>query len=308
MKNKAKSKKKSNKGLKVIIAVIVIVICASIFMISMGASGDNTQNMPDIQSENNNEVKQSDGKLKTNRIMKDGSYQIRFRDLVSLESLEVYKDKTVTAIGYLSPIGAYDGSFTYLMNLPYQTCPYCLPSDTKITNTLAIFAKNGKPIEFTEAAVMVRGTLKLEPYTDEYGYSYNYRIVDVEVEEADTSTLGEKIVLYNKLAEKEILTRMMEALYSVDDNVYYDEYTANGYQYERQIVDLTNLENLIADLESFDQEEVSILMNTATKLKEIATDVNKLLEEENYDKILDYKERTLQLFYDINDWMGAYEL
>lgn len=308
MKNKAKSKKKSNKGLKVIIAVIVIVICASIFMISMGASGDNTQNMPDIQNENNNEVKQSDGKLKTNRIMKDGSYQIRFRDLVSLESLEVYKDKTVTAIGYLSPIGAYDGSFTYLMNLPYQTCPYCLPSDTKITNTLAIFAKNGKPIEFTEAAVMVRGTLKLEPYTDEYGYSYNYRIVDVEVEEADTSTLGEKIVLYNKLAEKEILTRMMEALYSVDDNVYYDEYTANGYQYERQIVDLTNLENLIADLESFDQKEVSILMNTATKLKEIATDVNKLLEEENYDKILDYKERTLQLFYDINDWMGAYEL
>lgn len=308
MKNKAKSKKKSNKGLKVIIAVIVIVICASIFMISMGASGDNTQNMPDIQSENNNEVKQSDGKLKTNRIMKDGSYQIRFSDLVSLESLEVYKDKTVTAIGYLSPIGAYDGSFTYLMNLPYQTCPYCLPSDTKITNTLAIFAKNGKPIEFTEAAVMVRGTLKLEPYTDEYGYSYNYRIVDVEVEEADTSTLGEKIVLYNKLAEKEILTRMMEALYSVDDNVYYDEYTANGYQYERQIVDLTNLENLIADLESFDQKEVSILMNTATKLKEIATDVNKLLEEENYDKILDYKERTLQLFYDINDWMGAYEL
>ena len=101
---------------------------------------------------------------------------------------------------------------------------------------------------------------------------------------------------------------MMEALYSVDDNVYYDEYTANGYQYERQIVDLTNLENLIADLESFDQKEVSILMNTATKLKEIATDVNKLLEEENYDKILDYKERTLQLFYDINDWMGAYEL
>ena len=305
---KSKSKKKSHNGLKITIAVIVIIIFASIFMISMGASKENVENIPEVQNKNTDNINLSDGKLNTKRIMKDGSYQIRFSDLVSLDALEVYKDKTVTAIGYLSPIGAYDGSFTYLMNLPYQTCPYCLPSDTKITNTLAIFAKNGNSIEFTEAAVMVRGTLKLEPYTDEYGYSYNYRLVDVEIEEADTSALGEKIVLYNKIAEKEVLTRLMETLYAVDDNVYYDEYTANGYEYERQIVDLTDLEALITDLEAFDKEEVSILLETAISLKEIATEVNKLLGEENYDKILEYKERTLQLFYNINDWMGAYEL
>jgi hypothetical protein len=57
-----------------------------------------------------------------------------------------------------------------------------MPSDTKITNTISIFAPKGKKIDFTEAAIMVRGTLKLEPYTDSYGYSYNYRIVDVTIE------------------------------------------------------------------------------------------------------------------------------
>lgn len=305
---KSKSKKKSKNGLKITIAVIVIIIFASIFMISMGASKENVENISEVQNKNTDNINLSNGKLNTKRIMRDGSYQIRFSDLVSLDALEVYKDKTVTAIGYLSPIGAYDGSFTYLMNLPYQTCPYCLPSDTKITNTLAIFAKNGNSIEFTEAAVMVRGTLKLEPYTDEYGYSYNYRLVDVEIEEADTSELGEKIALYNEIAEKEILTRMMESLYAVDDNIFYDQYIANGYEYERQIVDTTVIDELITDLETFNKDEVKILIDTAKELKEIATETNKLMEEEKYDKIADYQEKTEQLFYSINDWMGAYEL
>lgn len=311
---KNKSKKKSTNGSKIIIISVIAIVCVAVLMISMGTnSTNNSTNQNELVAQNDGvqnieSIKKSDTMLNVNRIMKDGSYQIRFSDLVSLEALKPYNDKTVTAIGYLSPIGAYDGSFTYLMNLPYQTCPYCLPSDTKITNTIAIFAKNGKPMEFTEAAVSVRGTLKLEPYTDEYGYSYNYRIVDVEIEEADTSALGDKITLYNKLAEKEVLTRLMDTLYAVDDNVYYDEYTANGYTYERQIVDLTNLENLIKDLETFNKEEVSILMDTATKLKAIAIEVNKLLEEKNYNKITEYKEQVGQLFYDIGGWMSIYEL
>ena len=298
MKNKHNKKKQKNNKNKLLFSILItIFVCSLILLVSCSNSNDNTNN-----------IKKSNSMLNADRIMADGSYQIRFSDLVSLKDLEEYNNKTVTAIGYLSPITSYDGSFGYLMNLPYQTCPYCLPSDTKITNTITIFAKNGKQIEFTEAAIMVRGTLKLEPYTDAYGYSYNYRIIDATIEEADTSELGEKIVLYNKLAEKEILTKLMDTLYWVDENVYYDEYTANGANYEREIVDLTNLESVITDLENFEPEKVSILKSVANKLKEIAIDTNKLLEEENYDKILEYKERTLQLFYDIGDWMSLYEL
>lgn len=299
-----------NKKILIASVLIISIVALSLIMISSSESSgsnvtpnENTENMPTIDI-----LKNSDRTLNVDRIMSDGSYQIRFSDLVSLEALQTFKDKTVTAIGYLSPIAGYDGSFSYLMNLPYQTCPYCLPSDTKITNTLAIFAKNGEQLQFTEAAVMVRGTLKLEPYTDEYGYSYNYRLIDVEIEEADTSDLGEKIVLYNQLAEKEILTRLMGTLYSVDDNVFYDEYTAQGYEYERQFVDIEGIDLLLTDLGMFDAAEVSILVNTANKLKEIGTEVNKLLETEEYSKISKYQESTEQLFYDINDWMSMYEL
>ena len=215
-----------------------------------------TSSKEENKGETTNNIKKSESMLNADRIMSDGSYQIRFSDLVSLSDLQEYNNKTVTAIGYLSPITSYDGSFGYLMNLPYQTCPYCMPSDTKITNTISIFSKSGKKIEFTEAAIMVRGTLKLEEYTDAYGYSYNYRIVDATIEEADTSELGEKIVLYNKLAEKEIMTNLMETLYAVDNNVYYDEYISQGATYDRAIVDLTNLEKVINDLVYFDNLKI----------------------------------------------------
>lgn len=287
---------------KIINILLFIIVIASLFLLT-GCSSENTNKI-----EVTNDIKKSKSMLNADRIMSDGSYQIRFSDLVSLSDLEEYNNKTVTAIGYLSPITSYDGSFGYLMNLPYQTCPYCMPSDTKITNTISIFAPKGKKIDFTEAAIMVRGTLKLEPYTDSYGYSYNYRIVDVTIEEVDTSELGEKITLYNKLAEKEILTNLIETLYAVDNNVYYDEYISQGATYDRAIVDLTNLEKVINNLKEFNPQDVSILINTSTKLKEIAEDTNKLIEQKNYTKIIEYKERTLQLFYDLNNWMSVYEL
>lgn len=281
---------------KIIIALIIvaIVVALSVCLILIFSGRDSTNNNKSL--------------LNKERIMSDGSYQIRFSDLVSLEDLKEYNNKTVTAIGYLSPITSYDGSFGYLMNLPYQTCPYCLPSDTKITNTLAIFAKNGKKINFTEAAVMVRGTLKLEPYTDSYGYSYNYRIVDITIEEADTSELGEKITLYNKLADKQILTQIINILYAVDDNVYYEEYTANGAKYDRKKVDFTNIEKVVKELKEFNTEDVSILIDLSTKLKTIATDVNKLLEQKKYTKLSEYKEDVDNLFYKLGDWMELYQL
>ena len=139
----------------------------------------------------------------------EGSFQIRFKDLVELKTLEKYDGKTVTAVGYLSPIMGYDNSFGYLMNLPYQTCPYCIPDDTRITNTIAIFAPSGKKIEATEAAVVVTGTLKLGEYTDDYGYEYSYRIVDATLKKADTESVGNKVALYNDVADKKILSTLL---------------------------------------------------------------------------------------------------
>lgn len=287
---------KNKKKLILILGIVLVVIGLVVGIIVM------------LNNKDSSGTKEKQSLLNKDRIMADGSYQIRFSDLVSLEDLKEYDNKTVTAIGYLSPITSYDGSFGYLMNLPYQTCPYCLPSDTKITNTIAIFAKNGKKIGFTEAAVMVRGTLKLEPYTDSYGYSYNYRIVDITIEEADTSELGEKIVLYNKLADKQILTQIINILYGLDENVFYDEYVAKGAKYDRQIIDVANLDKAMKELKEFNTNDVSILIDLSSKLKTITKDVNKLIEQKKYSKISEYKEDVDNLFYKLGAWMNLYQL
>ena len=293
-----KNKKTKIIVITLIVALIVIALGIMVFM-RINSKNKNKQTVV---------VKENKSSLNADRIMADGSYQIRFSDLVSLDDLKEYKNKTVTAIGYLSPITSYDGSFAYLMNLPYQTCPYCIPSDTKISNTISIFAKSGEKIQFTEAAVLVKGTLKLEPYTDAYGYSYNYRIVDATIKEADTSELGDKIALYNKLAEKEILSKILEVLFSVDENIFYDEYVKNGASYERKIVDITNLDTVIKDLNDFEAEKVEILKEVATNLKTLVEDTNKLVEQKNYEKLLDYKSQISELFNKINNWMSMYQL
>ena len=108
------------------IFLVILVAIASIFSFAgcsdnVAKSGDNTGN--NENTNNTESIKNSASMLNADRIMADGSYQIRFSDLVSLEDLKEYNNKTVTAIGYLSPIASYDRSFGYLMNLPYQTCP-----------------------------------------------------------------------------------------------------------------------------------------------------------------------------------------
>ena len=284
---KNKRSKKNNKTLKICVFAGLMVIALIVLILLIEGNAN---------------------KLNKDRISANGTYQIRFSDLVSLESLQEYNNKTVTAVGYMSPIMSYDGSFGYLMNLPYQTCPYCVPNSDKITNTIAIYAKNGEKLEFTEAAVTITGTLKLENYTDSYGYSYNYRIVDATVDIADTSNESEKIVLYNQLAEKQILTGILNTIYSVDSNVFYDQYVANGQPNQPEVVEVETLNQVIKDLESFDQNDVKILVNISLRLKEVVNETNSLIQNGNLDKLSEYKRILYTLFNAVNTWMAEYEL
>jgi len=286
---------------------LMLSIIISLFIL-MGCEENNQSNNSQSNSTKTITTVKDSTALNKDRIMPDGTYQIRFSDLVSVESLKEYDNKTVTAVGYLSPVMGIDSSFGYLMNLPYQTCPYCVPGDTKITNTMAIFAKDGKKIDFTEAAVLVKGTLKLEEHTDDYGYSYGYRMVDVTVELADTSSFGSKLALYNKLAEKEILTGIMDTLYAVDNNIYYDTYIEYGESYERAVVDVTAIDGVIENLKGFDQTEVETLVTIANDLKELTVTTNKLVETKEFAKLADYQAQIDNLFNSINEWMGEYQL
>lgn len=274
---------------KIVIIMCLVLVCA-IF------TGCSTDNEKVVDSEYKGESKV------------EGSFQIRFKDLVELKTLEKYNGKTVTAVGYLSPIMGYDSSFGYLMNLPYQTCPYCVPDDTRITNTIAIFAPSGKKIEATEAAVVVTGTLKLEDYTDDYGYEYSYRIVDATLKNADTEAVGEKVALYNEVADKKILSNLLENLYVIDDDVFYEEYKLQGYNVKIQKVDLEVFENIIKAIEDIKSDDLNTLKKAAEDAKSIGEEVNKIIDTQKIEGLKDYQKDMNECFDKINSWMLEYEL
>ena len=125
---------------------------------------------------------------------------LRFSDAVSLEKIKSLDNKQVSIIGYMATMSPISGKFMYLMNMPYQSCPFCLPNTTQLSNTMAVYAPDGKTFEYTDQAIRVTGTMKMEDVRDEFGYTYNYRIVNAAYETVDLSQLSEEYALWTQIA------------------------------------------------------------------------------------------------------------
>ena len=57
----------------------------------------------------------------------------------SISQLRALDGKSVTIVGYMATMSPPDGKYIYLMNLPYQSCPFCVPNTTQLANTI-VFA------------------------------------------------------------------------------------------------------------------------------------------------------------------------
>lgn len=133
-------------------------------------------------------------------------HMLSFSQTQSISDMEKLDGKQVSIIGYMSTMSPVSGQFMYLMNLPYQNCPFCVPNTTQLSNTMAVYAKDTKGFEFTDRAIQVTGTLEFGEYTDEFGYKYNYRIKDATYSILDTTDMSEELRLWQQLASTSVLT------------------------------------------------------------------------------------------------------
>ena len=62
------------------------------------------------------------------------------------DNLRKYDGKQVEIKGFMSLLSPLDGKLIYLMNMPLQNCPYCIPNSNQLTNTITVIGEN---IEFT---------------------------------------------------------------------------------------------------------------------------------------------------------------
>lgn len=232
---------------------------------------------------------------------------LSFSQANSIEEMQKLDGQEVNIIGYMSTLSPITGNFMYLMNLPYQSCPFCVPNTTQLSNTMAVYAKDGDSFKFTDRAIKVVGTLEFGDYTDEYGYEYTYRIKDATYTEVDTSEMGEKLQLWQQLASTDVISDVYNMYEYVNFLCFWPTYTAEfeagkdylyptdalhfieteGAQYNYGYAD-GYFEGMIATIKEVNATEFSDLIENITKAQALADKALTALKNEEYTTTAEY--------------------
>ena len=232
---------------------------------------------------------------------------LSFSQANSIEEMQKLDGQEVNIIGYMSTLSPITGNFMYLMNLPYQSCPFCVPNTTQLSNTMAVYAKDGDSFEFTDRAIKVVGTLEFGDYTDEYGYEYAYRIKDATYTEVDTSEMGEKLQLWQQLASTDVISDVYNMYEYVNFLCFWPTYTAEfdggkdylyptdaiyfveteGAQYNYGYAD-GYFEGMIATIKEVNATEFNDLIENITKAQALADKALTALKNEEYTTTAEY--------------------
>lgn len=139
--------------------------------------------------------------------------KLSFRAASGYDYLKTLDGTTVSINGYMATSSPVDGSFIFLMNLPYQSCPFCIPNTSQLSNTMEIYPQKGEAFSFTNQAIKVVGKLVVaenenEPFTDQYGYQFNFKIVDATYTIIKAEELSEDMALWQKIAQTDVVSEV----------------------------------------------------------------------------------------------------
>ena len=164
--------------------------------------------------------------------------KLSFKAASGYEYLKTLNGKLVTISGYMATSSPVDGSFMFLMNLPYQSCPFCVPNTSQLSNTMEIYPKKGESFSYTTQAIQVVGTLEVsesedEPFTDMYGYEFCCKIVDATYTIIKAEDLSEDMALWQKIANTDIVNDIYKMYDYVNFLCAWNTYFVNSYTNEK---------------------------------------------------------------------------
>lgn len=162
------------------------------------------------------------------------SVRLSFKSAASYDYLKTLNGKTVTINGYMATSSPVDGSFMFLMNLPYQSCPFCVPNTSQLSNTMEVYPKKGDSFDYTTQAIKIVGKLVVaedenQPFTDMYGYQFNFKIVDATYTILSAADLSADLALWQKIAESEVITDIYAMYDYVNFLCAWNTYFVNSY-------------------------------------------------------------------------------
>ena len=154
------------------------------------------------------------------------SVRLMFSDSINMNRINELSGKTVEIVGYMATVSPVSGKYIYLMNLPYQSCPYCVPNTQQLSNTIAVYAKEGSKFNFYDGPINVTGTLETGDFSDEYGYTYNYRIANAVYSAVNSKEASEKLALWERISNAEISSDVYSMFDFIDFECNWPNYTS----------------------------------------------------------------------------------
>ena len=160
--------------------------------------------------------------------------KLSFKSSPNYDYLKSIDGKTVTINGYIATASPVDGSFIFLMNLPYQSCPFCVPNTSQLSNTMEVYPKKNKTFEYTNQAVKVTGTLLVAPtesdyFQDKYGYQFNFKIVDATYTVLTSEEISADLALWQRLAESDVVSEIYNMYDFLNFLCMWNTYFVNSY-------------------------------------------------------------------------------
>lgn len=255
--------------------------------------------------------------------------KISFKETAGFDYLKSLDDKYVTINGYMATNSPVDGSFIFLMNLPYQNCPFCVPNTSQLSNTIEIYPEKGETFAYTTQAIKVVGKLEVaesedKPFTDSYGYEFCCKIVDATYSVIKSEELSEEVALWQKIADSDVVNDVYQMydylnflctwdtcfvksytnengeivpgyyLYASDAERYiYSENGKYNYGYKDGYFD-----SIVEKIEAVDKNAFAGLVANVRKAQTIAEKALSDLENQNYTSEYKYIEK-----FGVEDWV-----
>ena len=163
--------------------------------------------------------------------------KLSFKAASGYDYLKTLDGTLVTISGYMATSSPVDGSFMFLMNLPYQSCPFCVPNTSQLSNTMEIYPQKGESFSYTTQAIQVVGTLEVsesedKPFTDMYGYEFCCKIVDATYTIIKAEDLSEDMALWQKIANTDVVNDIYKMYDYVNFLCVWNTYFFNSYMNE----------------------------------------------------------------------------
>ena len=235
----------------------------------------------------------------------DSVTTIKFNDNFKYQ---LFDGKEIKIRGYMSTLSPLDGKFMYLMNIPYQNCPFCLPNTSTVVNTIAVYAQPGQKFDFYDGPIEIIGTVEVGAIVDEFGYEYKFRIINAEYCKIDTNELSENLKIYGALSQDGIISEIINITNQVDFNAFFEMY--HGTVDKIIIVNDQDFDNIIRKINAVSKTDFVEIIEIVENFKEFNKTVNINIDMEEYEKncTIDMDTEIVDLLNSLYDWINKFEI